>query len=580
MPRGKKKKAESAVENAAPAATVSPPPAAEEEIIVEAKPKKETREIILNCEKLERRFALLRDGRLEEYQIERDDNEPKVGDIYLGRISNLDPLLQAAFIDIGAPKKAFLHYHEMLPGYRAKQEDEEEGGEETSGEDNIQIRRCKRQEKSAKTSAAAQGRGGKKITVADIPDIFKPGMEILVQVVKGPIGTKGARVSTDISIPGRYLVLMPYSDHIGLSTRIEGAQERDRLRRILSSLEIPEGMGMICRTVGEGRKSTFFKNDLDILLGDWRHIEEEAERSSAPALLFTEPNLIERTVRDFMTDDIDGIVVDDKEARQEIAAGLRRLGGPRLAGKVRLYNGAQPVYDFYKINRQLKEVFQREVKLPGGGAIVIDETEALIAIDVNSGHGRKGADQPEFILKTNLEAAAEIARQLRLRNIGGLVVLDFIDMRSARDREEVYRTMKKLVKGDRAKTKVLPLSRLGLMEMTRQREHESIQDQVYNPCPYCRGTGLVKSAVTMSAEIQRALASVMRDRRYHDIPVRVFMHPEVLARLRNEDSELLDELEAKYSNSLSFRADPLLHYEEFRIIDTVTGAELTSSAPR
>jgi len=578
MPRGKKKNQEPSSGNAVP--QVAEPPPVAEELPAEVKTKKEVREIVLNCEKLERRFALLRDGRLEEYQIERNDNAPKVGDIYLGRISNLDPMLQAAFIDIGAAKKAFLHYHEMLPGYRAKHEEGEEGAaEETAPGENIQIRRCKRQEKSAKTSAEAHA-GGKKITVADIPEIFKPGMEILVQVVKGPIGTKGARVSTDISIPGRYLVLMPYCDHIGLSTRIEGAQERDRLRKILSSLEIPEGMGMICRTVGEGRRSTFFKNDLGILLEDWRGIEEAAERSSAPALLFTEPNLIERTVRDFMTDDIDGIVVDDKEARQEIAAGLRRLGGSRMASKVRLYNGAQPVYDFYKINRQLKEVFQREVKLPGGGAIVIDETEALIAIDVNSGHGRKGADQPEFILKTNLEAAAEIARQLRLRNIGGLVVLDFIDMRSARDREEVYRTMKKLVKDDRAKTKVLPLSRLGLMEMTRQREHESIQDQVYNPCPYCRGTGLVKSALTMSAEIQRALASVMRDRRYHDIPVRVFMHPEVLARLRNEDSELLDELEAKYSNTLSFRADPLLHYEEFRIIDTVTGAELTSSAPR
>ena len=553
MPRGKKKNQEpSSTGNAVP--PVAEPPPVAEEVPAEVKTKKEVREIVLNCEKLERRFALLRDGRLEEYQIERNDNAPKVGDIYLGRISNLDPMLQAAFIDIGAAKKAFLHYHEMLPGYRAKHEGgEEDGGEETAPGENIQIRRCKRQEKSAKTSAEAHA-SGKKITVADIPEIFKPGMEILVQVVKGPIGTKGARVSTDISIPGRYLVLMPYCDHIGLSTRIEGAQERDRLRKILSSLEIPEGMGMICRTVGEGRRSTFFKNDLGILLEDWRSIEEAAERSSAPALLFTEPNLIERTVRDFMTDDIDGIVVDDKEARQEIAAGLRRLGGTRMASKVRLYNGAQPVYDFYKINRQLKEVFQREVKLPGGGAIVIDETEALIAIDVNSGHGRKGADQPEFILKTNLEAAAEIARQLRLRNIGGLVVLDFIDMRSARDREEVYRTMKKLVKGDRAKTKVLPLSRLGLMEMTRQREHESIQDQVYNPCPYCRGTGLVKSALTMSAEIQRALASVMRDRRYRDIPVRVFMHPEVLARLRNEDSELLDELEAKYFYPPRFRS--------------------------
>ena len=535
---------------------------------------KSNKEIILNCEKLERRFALLGNGRLEEYKIEHDTDEPKVGDIYLGRISNLDPALQAAFIDIGAPKKAFLHYHDMLPGCDDLVEKFQLAQSEAEQSESIKSRRCKRQESQNGKMVAEAQRRGKKISMADIPAIFKPGMEILVQVVKSPISTKGARVTTDISIPGRYLVLMPYSEHIGLSTRIEGGPERERLRNILAELELPEGMGLICRTVGEGRRSTFFKRDLDLLLDYWRKIEQLAEKSNAPKLLFTEPNLIDRTVRDFMTEEISGIVVDDPDVKKHICETLKRIGGSRLGNKVKLYGGSQPVFDFYKINDQLKEVFQREVKLPGGGAIVIDETEALIAIDVNSGHGRKSAEQPEFILKTNLEAAAEIARQLRLRDIGGLVVLDFIDMRSAQDREEVFKCMKKLVKDDRAKTKVLPLSKLGLMEMTRQREHESIQDQVYNPCPYCHGTGLVKSALTMSVEIQRKLASVMRDRRYRDAEVRVFMHPDVLARLRNEDAELLTELEEKYGQELSFRADPALHYEEFRIVDRVTGTEL------
>ena len=533
---------------------------------------KNGKEIILNCEKLERRFALLNDGRLEEYKIEHDTDEPKVGDIYLGRISNLDSALQAAFIDIGAPKKAFLHYHDMLPGsdelvekFQLAQEAQNDG---------IKSRRRKRQTPENGKMVAEAQRRGKKISMSDIPAIFKPGMEILVQVVKSPISTKGARVTTDISIPGRYLVLMPYSEHIGLSSRIEGGPERERLRNILAELELPEGMGLICRTVGEGRRSTFFKRDLDLLLDYWRKIEQLAEKCSAPKLLFTEPNLIDRTVRDFMTEEISGIVVDDPDVKKHISETLKRIGGFRLGSKVKLYGGSQPVFDYYHIDDQLNQVFQREVKLPGGGAIVIDETEALIAIDVNSGHGRKSAEQPEFILQTNLEAAAEIARQLRLRDIGGLVVLDFIDMRSAHDREEVFKCMKKLVKDDRAKTKVLPLSKLGLMEMTRQREHESIQDQVYNPCPYCHGTGLVKSALTMSVEIQRKLASVMRDRRYRDAEVRVFMHPDVLARLRNEDAELLTELEEKYGQELSFRADPALHYEEFRIVDRVTGTEL------
>ena len=546
--------------------------------------EKTGKQMILNCEKLERRFAMLNDGRLEEYQIERDDSEPKVGNIYLGRIINLEPSLQAAFIDIGAEKNAFLHYHEMLPGgddlldKRLTEEAEEDEETQSGGgrDEPITAKRKKRHESNKPGGKAISEalRRKKKLTVADIPEFFKPGMELLVQVVKSPIGTKGARVTTNMSIPGRYLVLMPYSEHIGLSTRIEGGQERDRLRKILSSLELPEGMGLICRTVGEGRKAAFFKRDLDLLLDYWKKIETAMETRKAPAEVFTEPNLVERTIRDFMTEDIGGIVVDDKAACKQIADTLRRIGGAKMGEKVTFYNSPKPIFDQYKVNEQLREVYQREARLPGGGYICIDETEALIAIDVNSGRGRKGTDQPEFILKTNLEAAAEIARQLRLRNIGGLVVLDFIDMRSARDRDEVLKAMKKLVKDDRAKTKVLPISKLGLMEMTRQREHESILDQVYNPCPYCSGTGRIKSPVTMSVEIQRRLNSVLRDRRYKDVPVRVIMHPEVLNRLRNEDAKLLTDIEQKYNHTLSFRADPQLHYEEFRLVDPDTGAEL------
>ena len=414
-----------------------------------------------------------------------------------------------------------------------------------------------------------------KITTADIPHIFKAGMNILVQVVKGPISTKGARITTDISIPGRFLVLMPNNDHIGLSTKIEGTAERERLRKILDELKLPEKMGLICRTVGEGRRSTFFKRDLDLLLDYWQQIKDGILQNKAPKLLYTEPDLIDRTIRDFVTDEIGEIIVDDKDVRKHILETFRRIGVGKMASRVVFYSGTKPIFEEYKINDQLKTVFQREVKLPGGGGICIDETEALIAIDVNTGKGHAGSDQPDLILKTNLEAADEIARQLRLRNVGGLVVLDFIDMKAAKDRDELYRYMKKLVKSDRAKTKVLPLSKLGLMEMTRQREQESILDQVYTPCPYCRGRGLVKSVITMSAEIQRRLNSVLRDKRYKDVhAVRVIMHPEVLARLRNEDAAILQELEEKYKHELSFRADPGLHYEEFRLVDPETDAEL------
>ena len=530
--------------------------------------KQSKKEIILNCELMERRMVLMHNGRLEEYLVERDSSEPKAGDIYFGKIINLDPMLQAAFVDIGAAKNAFLHYSDMLHGYADLAENYKKEAKE-----NVAAF-PKKKKKSGGTSAEnlhiAHG-----ITAADIPNIFKPGMSILVQVVKAPISTKGARITTDITIPGRFLVLMPYHTHRNLSSRIESETERERLRKVISELELPEGMGLICRTVGEGRKSTFFKRDLKLLLDYWRGIEKGMEKEKAPKLLFTEPNLVDRTLRDFLTEEIEGIVVDDSGAKDHIVSTMKRIGAAKMARKVQLYKGAVPIFDQYKINQQLKEVFQREVKLPSGGAIVIDETEALIAIDVNTGHSKSNAsDQPEFIFKTNLEAAEEISRQLRLRNIGGLVVIDFIDMKQQSHREEVYKTMKKLVKGDRAKTKVLPLSGFGLMEMTRQRENESIKDQIFNCCPYCGGSGLVKSAVTMSAEIQRKLNAVLRNKSNKNVPVRVFMHPDVLARLHNSDAKLLEEIERKHTNDLSFRADPSLHYEEFRIVDAVTNTEL------
>lgn len=545
------------------------------------------KKIILNCEKLEIRFALLTDGRIEEYQIERANNEPKVGAIYLGRIVNLEPSLQAAFVDIGAEKNAFLHYHDMLPpaeGGRGRDrggDDDDDGDDD--GEQIIELKKGPRSEakgrhqksgRSEELKSAAVGRRQKKISLAEIPNYFRPGTELLVQVVKSPISTKGARVTADLSLAGRYLVLMPYSDHIGLSNKIDNEQERTRLKKILAALDIPDGMGVICRTVGEGRRSVFFKRDLDLLLDSWNKMEAAINTGKAPLQVYAEPDLIDRTVRDFMTEEIGQIVVDDQKVYKHICDMVKQFGGRQMASKVIFYDGPQPIFDRYSINEQLKTVYNREVRLPTGGNLCIDETEALIAIDVNSGRGRKSTDQPEFILKTNLEAAAEVARQLRLRNVGGLVVIDFIDMRSARDRDEVYKSIKKLVKNDRAKTKVAPISKFGLMEMTRQREQESIQDKVYNSCPYCQGSGRVKSPMTMSVEIQRRLNMILKDSRYRNIPIRVIMHPDVLARLKNEDSMHLRELEDKYKHALSFRADPSLHSEEFQLIDPETGTKL------
>ena len=412
-----------------------------------------------------------------------------------------------------------------------------------------------------------------KITVKDIPKMFPCGSELLVQVTKGPIGTKGARVTTNLTIPGRYLVLLPYSDHIGLSSKIDENKERDRLRKILRGLDIPDGMGVICRTVGEGRKALFFKRDLDMLLALWHKVETALETPHAPQVVYKEPTLLERTVRDLLTDDIDEIVIDSKEAFNYFKDAFHQFVGSDFDTKVVLHNRAEPIFKRYKVMEQAATIFQRVVQLPSGGYICIDETEALVAIDINSGKSR-AKDQNAAILKTNLEAAEEIARQMRLRNIGGQLVIDFIDMRSAQDRETINKAMRKFVSDDRAKTKILPLSKFGLMEMTRQREHESIQDVVYDCCPYCHGSGRVKSAISMSVEIQRRLKEILkRKQREKGLQIRVIMNPAVLARLKNDDADLLKELENQYGQALSFRADPTIHIEQFKLVDPQTGEE-------
>ncbi len=528
------------------------------------------KQLIVNCEKLETSVALLSSGKLEEYLMERHSDTPVPGNIYLGKIVNLEQKLQAAFVDIGCEKNAFLHYSDMLTG---ADEALEKIIESTPVPENTKRKKRGRSKTETLLDTAIKLRK-RKLTVNDIPEVFKPGMELLVQVTKGPIGTKGARVTTDISIAGRFLVLMPYADHLGLSSKIEGEVERTRLRKVLESLERPEGMGLICRTVGEGRKSIYFKHDLNILLDYWEKIDEALEKGISPALVYREPNLLERTIRDFMTEEIDEIIVDNTEAYDQIYAAIKKFGGRKQAAKVVRYKQPQNIFEAYQIREQLNLVFQRKVPIAGGGYICIDETEALIAIDVNSGRSKVGSDQSELIFQTNCAAAEEIARQLRLRNIGGLVVLDFIDMKSMHQREELYKLMKKLTKDDRAKTRVLPVSKLGLMEMTRQREHESIQDAVYVNCPYCRGSGLVKSPESMSVEIQRKLAGILRNKLYRKVPIRIAMHPEVLQRLKNQDAGLLNELENEFKHELSFRADDELHIEEFHIYNADTGVEL------
>ena len=503
--------------------------------------------LIISVEKLERRVALLENGRLEEYNVERNSSRNIVGSVYKGKVKNIEMGLKAMFVDIGFEKNAFLHFWDAIPAAL------DSGIEEI---DRPKDRRPK-----------------KRISAKDIPSIYPVGSEVIVQVTKGPIGTKGPRVSTNLSFAGRYLVFMPYSDRSGISRKIEDPKERDRLRKILRDLEIPEGVGVIIRTVGEGQRARYFVRDLSFLVEQWAKVEQAIKNDPAPCRVFEEPDLVDRTVRDFLTDEIDEVVCDDRAAIERMNEMVGQISR-RARNRIQFYDGAAPIFETFGVQKQIDDAFHRQVWLKCGGYIVIDETEALVAIDVNTGRNKGGRDVEKTILQTNLEAADEIARQLRLRNIGGLIIGDFIDMKGRKEQQMVYNLMKERLKRDKAKTHVLPLSALGLMEMTRQRAQESLSDSIYENCPYCQGRGVVKTSMTTSVELHRTLNTVMRkyQETVHDL--RVILNPDVLKRLKEEDEEFLVELERRYAGRLMFRGDSSYHHEKFMITDANTGAEL------
>src|SRR5881275_1423004 len=468
--------------------------------------RKTGNKLVVSVEKLERRVALLENNRLEEYSVERSDSRQIVGSVYKGRVKNIEMGLKAMFVDIGLDKNAFLHFWDALPAAL------DSGIEEVD-------RPSKKQRK--------------RITAKDIPNIYPVGSEVIVQVTKGPIGTKGPRVTTNLSFAGRYLVLMPFSDRSGISRKIENQKERERLRKIVRELEIPDGVGVIIRTVGEGQRARYFVRDLRFLLDQWAQVEQLIRGEQTPCRLFEEPDLVGRTVRDFLTEEIDEVLCDDRGSTERMIEMIGQISR-RARNRVHHYDGAMPVFETYGVQKQIDDAFHRQVWLKCGGYIVIDETEALVAIDVNTGRNKGARDVDKTILQTNLEAADEISRQLRLRNVGGLIIGDFIDMKSRRDQQAVYNLMKERLRRDKAKTHVLPLSALGLMEMTRQRAQESLSDTIYENCPYCGGRGVVKTSMTTSVELHRTLNTVMR--KYQDSihEIRVILNPDVLKRkMRN-----------------------------------------------
>jgi ribonuclease G len=509
------------------------------------------RELVINAETLEKRVALLTNGVLDKFEIEHKGENRMVGAIFKGRVQNLESGLKAAFVDIGQPKNAFLHYWDMLPAANDSQVEFIRDNESAAQKD----RKARYQAK-------------------DIPQLFPSGSDIVIQVVKDQIGTKGPRSTTNIALPGRYLVLMPFSGACGVSRKIEEAPERERLKDILRSLTIPEGMGVIIRTAGEGKQARWFVRDLHVLLKCWQAIVEKINAPDRkPVLLYQEPGLIERTVRDFLTEEVDRILVDNPEDFK-LVQDLVGVVSPRSRSRVELYNDPIPVFERYNIERQIEQLFQRRVPLPSGGEIVIDETEALTAIDVNTGghRGKDGAKDGNFITQANLEAVTEAARQIKLRNLGGLIMIDTIDMKNPKDRKKVFDTLREAMEDDRAKHQILPISQLGVLQMTRQRHTESNTTSMYTACPHCQGRGIVKNPRTVSVEIQRKLLSTIRRLREavgpdKELEINILLHPINLERIITEDREFFRDLMKSCKVRLGTKPDPTYSIEAFKLFD-------------
>jgi ribonuclease G len=510
------------------------------------------REIVINAEHLETRVSVLENGRLEEFQIEHPSEERIVGSIYKGKIQNLEDELQAAFVDIGLKKNAFLHYWDMIPDDAARLEAEE----------GISSGRSRR----------------KRVSNEEIAKLFPIGSDIVVQVTKGPISTKGPRVTASLSVPGRFLVMMPGSNLRGVSRKIDDEKERQRLKKILARLPAPENIGLIVRTVGEGAKKTSFVRDLRALTATWDELQRRMREEPSPCCLYREPDLVERVVRDYLTMDVDRISVDNKQVFDRIRD-VASLVSRKVRSRIQYYQGDAPIFEHFQIHRQIKEAFRRKVLLDCGGYIIVEETEALISVDVNTGRYKGSGSQEEAILEVNTEAVKEVARQLRLRNLGGLIVIDLIDMKQRKHQNAVYKSLRQALRGDRSRTNVLPISPLGLIEMTRQRADEGIHSTMYVDCPYCHGAGSVKSSLSMSVEIQRQVSAVMRRQQHKKASgtLLITVHPTVLQRLRREDEKVLIELENKYKGHLSFRSDPNRHLEDFTISNADDDSILYSS---
>ena len=496
------------------------------------------REIFINIAQAEKRVAILENKRIEEFYVERPDYVNLVGNIYKGRVESVLPGMGAAFVNLGLEKNGFLYVADVVTGISSYEKLLEEGSDE-------EIEKIEKQK-----------------PLPSITELLKKGDEVVVQVVKEPIGTKGARLTTHISIPGRFLVLMPFDNHIGLSKRIESRQERDRIRKIIEELKLPKDIGFIVRTAAQGASQKDFFRESKYLLNLWQHIKGRAKRAKPAQLIHQEYDLVLRVARDIFTEDVSKLEIDSKNDFKRISYFLRILA-PHLRPRLKFHTDRIPLFEKFDVEKQITKIYDRIVQLRSGGYLIFDQTESLVAIDVNSGKfvGKRNLEDTAF--KTNVEAAEEIPRQLKLRDLGGIIIIDFIDMEFADHRRTVFKTLERHLEGDKAKTKILNISSIGLVEMTRQRMRKSIEGKSYQKCPYCSGRGIVKSVPTVSLELMRKLEHFLAETRSRDIFVS--LHPEVAYHVSAPERNMIKPLERRFRKNIRVIEDPNLHIEDIKI---------------
>ena len=529
-----------------------------------------TKDLIVSSTPQETKVALLDDGVVSEIFIEREAHRGIVGNLYKGKVTRVLPGMQSAFVDIGQERDAFLYVADVIDEVDENLLTPEEAGLAAAPAAAPPATAPAPTEGEPAPSNAAAPPPAPATTPSNnhrsvtIEEMLEPGQEVLVQVVKEPLGQKGARITSHVSLPGRYLVFMPTVEHVGVSRKITDDDERRRLKTILKELRQKRGGGgLIARTVGAGRSREDFERDMQYLSRTWDEVRAQSSRQGAPALLHRELSLVQRLLRDILSDDIANIRLDGEKEFQRTLDMVNVLQ-PELAARVRLYNGAQAILEEFGVAGELERALRSKVWLESGGYIVINQTEALVAIDINTGRFTGKKTLEDTIVKTNVEAVKEIVRQIRLRDLGGIIVVDFIDMEEKKSRQKVMAALEQELKKDRSPSKVISVNEFGLVILTRKRVRQSLERTLCEPCPYCSGSGMVKSVTTVCSEIYDEVRKLAPHFSGNAVSLRV--NPDVARALRGDESAVLRELCAMLGHDVNVQSDPLLHQEQFDVV--------------